>query len=342
MKKQLFLLLTLAIFASLQNVFGQATHNSYPIPVVCANDSLNPIAGKPYTYQVAVTPTGGNFQWWATTDQNFMAAGANNISTMLLSPTTTPAGTDLLATSASYGTSSTTNNVEITWSSATLNNALTTETFVAVQYDAPAGGCANNLKVWVITPVNAFTVDIRNMTATYDSVAYGAVIDTCVSDVYAATYNAGGVHYDYGDNQLLFEVVLANFTASATVEFEIRDLAGTQTADLAWGYTPATAGGTAIAANLPNGVVATTVAMTTNATNTNEGVSIFVLATVNNNTYEGLVDTDFTLAVNATNAEGVDDVVNTDCAQTTDFEDASTQTLLARPAVTGVGILPGN
>lgn len=341
MKKQL-LILVLALLASGNYIFGQATHNNYPIPVVCANDSLNPIAGKPYTYQVEVDPEGGDFQWWATTDQTFMAAGTNNMSTMLLSPTTTPTGTELLATSASYGTTSTTDNVQITWSSATLNNALTTETFVAVQYDAPAAGCANNLKVWEITPVNAFTVDIRNMTATYDSVAYGAVIDTCVSDVYGATYNAGGVHYDYGDNQLLFEVVLANFTASATVEFEIRDLQVGQTADLAWGYTPATAGGTAIAVDLGNGVYGTPIAMTTNATNTNEGVSIFVLATVNNNTYEGLVDTDFTLAVNATNAEGIDDVVNTDCGTTTDFEDSATQTLLARPSVTGAGILPGN
>jgi len=351
MKKQLFLILTLAILASVQNVFGQATHNSFPIPVTCPNGPLTPIAGKLYNYSVDVTPEGGNFQWWATTDQNFIAAGTNNIDDMLLSPTTTPVGTDLLATSASYGTTSLTDNVDITWSSATLNAALATPTFVVVQYDAPATGCANNLKVYEIDPQLAFTVDIRNLTATYDSVDYGVQIDTCASEIESATYvvATGDVAYNYGDNQLLFEVVLANFSDEAEVSFRIEDLGlgapGDQTVDLAWGYTPATAGGTAIAADLNENDVAGPITVTTNETNTNIGVSIFVLATVNNNNYEGIVNTPFTLAVNATNAEGEDDVVNTDCAQQTDFEDNATQNILARPEIQSTTPLvpgPGN
>lgn len=342
MKKQLLLILTLILSASANLVLGQATHYSFPIPVACANGPLTPIAGKSYNYDVLVDPTGGNFQWWATTDQNFMAAGANNIDDMLLSPTTTPAGTDLLATSASYGVTSLIDNVDITWSSATLNAAETTPTFVVVQYDAPTTGCANNLKVYEIDPLLAFTVDIRNLTATYDSVAYGTVIDTCASDIESATYvpgvPVGTVAYNYGDNQLLFEVVLANFSNSATVEFRIEDLGlgapGDQTVDLAWGYTPATAGGTAIAAGLNETDVAGPITVTTAQTNTNVGVSIFVLATVNNNNYEGLVSTPFMLAVNATNAEGEDDVVNTDCTQQTGFEDNATQNILPRPTIT--------
>ncbi len=336
MKKSIFLIILLATISSTYVMGQSADHNSYPIPLTgCADSSLAPIAGKSYNYQAIVNPTGGNFQWWATTNQNFISGGANNISTMLLSPTTTPAGTDLLATSASYGTTTLTDNVDITWSSATLAAAETIPTFVVVQYDAPATGCSNNLKVLKINPMNGFTVDIRNMYSTYDTVAYGVTIDTCASQIAEATYNAAGnnVIYDFGDNQLLFEVVLANFSESATVSFSIADLVAPQTADLAWGYTPATAGSTSLGTGLGNGPVVSTAAVVTDETNTSIGVSIFILATVNNNNYEGLLNTDFTLAVNAENAEGDPDVVNADCT-VADFEDLSTQTLLARPTVT--------
>jgi len=336
MKKQIFLILMLTVFASANCVFGQtsAVHNSYPIPITCQNGPLSPIAGKSYNYDVLVNPTGGSFQWWATTNQNFMTATGNNISTML----TTPTG--LLAASASYGVTSPTDNVDITWSSATLNAAETTPTFVVVQYDAPTTGCANNLKVYKIDPLLAFTVDIRNLTAKYDSVAYGTTIDTCASDIASAIYNVtdDAVDYDFGDNKLLFEVVLANFSNSATVSFSVTALGtggpGDQSVDLAWGYTAAAAGTNVIGTDLPIGIVTTTAAITTNEPNTNEGVSIFVLATVNNKNFEGLNNTDFTLAVNATNAEGAADVVNTDCATQTNYEDYATQTINARPTVT--------
>ena len=334
MKKSIFLILMLVTLSSTY-VLGQAGHNSYPIPLTgCSDSSLAPIAGKSYNYQAIVNPTGGNFQWWATTNQQFINGGVNNISTMLLSPTTTPAGTDLIATSASYGTTSLTPNVDITWSSATLAAAQTTPTFVVVQYDAPAT-CGNNLKVLLIDPMNGFTVDVRNMYANYDTVAYGVTIDTCVSPIASAQYNAtnNNVVYDFGDNKLLFEVVLANFSDSANVSFTLSNLQGTQTADLSWGYTPATANTFPLGANLPNGLVPTSAPVETTETNTSVGVSFFVLATINNNTYQGLANTDFTLAVDAENSEGEPDVKNEDCTIAS-FEDLATQTLLARPTVT--------
>jgi len=333
MKKLILLILLLAFVFAGNYVFGQAVHNSYPIPLTgCETGPLNPIAGTSYNYSAVVNPLGGSFQWWATTDQNFISGGVNNIGTQL-----TVAAGELLATSANYGISDPQDNVDITWASSTLAAATTTPTFVVVQYDAPVDdGCANNLKVMLIEPVNGFTVDIRNMYATYDTVAYGVVIDTCVSPIASAVYQAvpNNVLYDFGANQLLFEVVLANFSVGATVSFSIAGLQGTQTADLAWGYSPATAGANSLGIGLPNGVVLNTANMTTNASQTDIGVSIFVLATVNNNTYEGLANVDFTLAVNAENADGYEDVVNSDCTLIEYFEDMATQTINARPGVT--------
>jgi hypothetical protein len=328
MKKLIFLAMMLAILAGTNNVFGQcAVHKSGPIPVACTTDPLHPMAGTPYNYSVTVNPTGGNFQWWATADQNFIAAGANNIGTRY----TVLAG-ELVATSASYGVTSTTDNVDITWASSTLSSP--NPIFVAVQYDAPAGGCANNLKVYQVQPVNAFTVDIKNLQWNYDTTAYGTLLDTCVSPIKSATYQAPGVTYDFGDNALLYEVVLANFSVSATVSFSIAGLNAGQSVDLSWGCTPATANANSLGLGLGNGLVALTANATTLETNTHVGVSIYVLAVVHNNNYEGLVNTDIALSVNAVNAEGLADVVNSDCSLTQNFEDTSTQRILPRPTVT--------
>jgi hypothetical protein len=336
MKKQ-FLILVLAFLASTVTVFGQtAVHHSYPLPLFgCADGPLSPIAGKLYNYNVDVNPAGGQFQWWATTNQSFISGGTNNMNTMLLSPTTTPPGTDLVATSASYGTGSPTDNADIAWSSSTLATAETTPTFVVVQYDAVPPGCSNNLKVYKIDPINGFTVDVRNLFGNYDTVAYGVPVDTCVSPVSEAIYNTGnnGIDYNFGDNKLLFEVVLANFTTSAVVSFSISNLVAQQTADLSWGYTPATANTTALGSGLGNGDLVTDANVLTDETNTSVGVSIFVLATIHNNRYEGTADTPFTLAVDAVNAAGNPDVVNADCTIAS-FEDQATQILLARPTVT--------
>ena len=253
MKKLIFIIMMLALMVSSNLVLGQtAVHNSWPMPISCANDPLHPIAGKPYTYNVDVTPTGGDFQWWATKDYNFIVDGANNIGTAL-----TVAPGELIATSANYGTTDVYDTVSITWSSEILANTdtLTNPTFVAVQYDAPASGCANNLKVYSIMPVTAFTVDILNLDALGDTLAYGLPLDTCTSDIDSAIFILAtrSIKYNFGDNQLLFEVVLANFTDSAYVSFDIAGLAPPpydQTVDLAWGYTIVTAGANTLGTGL--------------------------------------------------------------------------------------------
>jgi hypothetical protein len=321
MKKQFLIQLIMAMFAVVitNTAIGQAIHHENPVALTCTSGPLNPIAGNPYNYGVTATPAGGNFQWWATTDQDFIAAGTNNIGTKL----TTASGA-LLGTSASYGVTSVVNNVDITWSSATLSAAVATPTFVVAQYDAT---CANNLKVYKITPVNGFTVDIQNLDATKNPLGYGTSFSTCVSPVQSAKYVAGAIVTDYGTNVLYYEVVAANFTGSWVPTFTLPALPAGMTATVVWDYDGTFAGATH-AANNGDPVL-------TSVTNTSNGVSIYVRVTIQNGTHEGLADVAYPLYVNGTDAASLPDVPNTDCTLAPSaLDDLATQTLLARPTVT--------
>ena len=339
MKKQI-LLLVLAFFASV-TAFGQMKAGSVPLPLVgCTNDALHPLAGVPYNYKAAVTPTGGNFQWWATKDFDFIKDNAgvlvNNSDKKLT------VGTDLIATSASYGTTTSTDNVDITWSSATITGTtVTAPTFVVVQYDAATPACANNLKVYQILPINGFTVDIKNMDQAKVSLDYAAAYSTCVSNIASAKYDAvtKAVVTDYGKNVLYFEVVAANFTGSYTPSFQVAGLASAgQTVASLELYTDAAFATAAIPTTLTAGVYSPALPLTVDAsvTNTTNGVSIYVKLTIANGAHETLTDDAIALSVNGLNASGEKDVVNTACNTQTDFEDTATQTLTKRPTVAAV------
>lgn len=320
MKKSILILIVLAITSSTY-VLGQSVHNSDPIPLTgCATGPLNPIAGTSYNYSAIVNPTGGNFQWWATTDQDFISGGSNNISTMLTTPL------ELVATSASYGVSSLTNNVDITWSSATLTAAETTPTFVVVQYDALTPDCSNNLKVYLIDPVNGFTVDIKNIDGT-TPLPYDDPFEFCVSPIESATYVAPNIVTDYGTNVFYYEVVAANFTSSWVPTFTLPATPAGMIVTVEWDYTlafaaPHTANnGDPVLTSVP----------------TNNGVSIYVRVTADNNIYEGLADVPYLLTVNGVDGAGNDDVVNDDCTLVEPDDNQALQTILARPTVTAGG-----
>ena len=338
MKKQFFILV-LAIFASV-TAFGQMTHNSAPQPLTgCTTDALHPLAGVPYNYSVTVNPAGGNFQWWATKDYNFITTTTgvttNNSSTKLA------VGTDLLNASTNYGTTGTVNNVDITWSSAALaGTTLAAPTFIVVQYDAVSPACANNLKVYQITPVNGFTVDIKNMDQAKAPLAYATPYSLCVSNIVNAHYDTGtkAIVTDYGTNVLYFEVVAANFTGSYTPFFQVSGLAAGQTVTSLDLYTDAAMATAAIPTTLTAGAYspASPVTVGTGVTDTSTGVSLYVKLTIANGTHETLTDDAITLAVNGTNASNEKDVVNTACGTQTDYEDTAIQTLTKRPTVTAV------
>lgn len=337
MKKQIFILVlfTLAAIANISKSFGQATHGSSPTNISCVPDALNPIAGKPYTYQADINPVSGTAIWhvvynpailmssgtWSATDQ---ANGGTFISNA------TGLGSTVGATTPS--------STVITWNSTGLGTVDGTHPLiVALEYTSPASGCANNLQVFQITPKNAFTLDITNMQPDGSApVSLGTNVAQCYSAIAGAIFNAGSpstVKMDYGTNTMYFEVIAANFTDNFKPSFKLDGLQGTQTADILWGYTTATAA-TSLTAGTGNGTYGPVTA-TTNATDTSNGVSIYVKIVVHNNGWEGLTNDNITLAVEGVNSANQSDVLP-DCttpALASQFEDVATQTLNMRPTI---------
>ncbi len=348
MKKQILILLVLAFFAGTSQVFAQAVGGSLPQAVTCVGSPFNPIAGNPYDYSAVINPANGSAYWYATTSTTFMTGGARPAGIEL------PTAGAVVQNATNYmdivtGDASPT-TTSITWTSAGLaNNTPPTAAdpptlFVVVEYTAPTTACANNLKVYPIRPINAFVVDIMNMTqaATPLPAGYGTLVDQCYSNVQSAVWSAtptpnGGIVNDFGTNVMYFEVVAANFTGSFTPSFQISGLSGAQTADIDWGVAVGAYGN-----NLVMGGVNTTTytipSVTTSATNTSTGVSIYVRLTIHNANWEGLALNSVTLAVDATTgtAPVIDDVNNATCNLNTAFQDAAIQDLKPRPTVTGV------
>jgi len=339
MKKQI-LLLVLALFAA-TTAFGQMKAGSAPLPLVgCTNDALHPLAGVPYNYKAAVTPTGGNFQWWATKDFDFIKDNAGI--TVNNSDKKLTVGMDLINASASYGATTTTDNVDITWASSTITGTtVSSPTFVVVQYDAASPACANNLKVYPILPINGFTVDIKNMDQSKNPVTnYGDQVAVCISNIASAKYDAvaKAVVTDYGKNILYYEVVAANFTGSYTPSFKVSGMGSGQTVASLELYIDAAFATPAIPTTLNVDTYSPDTPLTVDqsVTNTTNGVSIYVKLTIANGVHETLTDDIITLAVNGINASGEKSADNNDCSKPSDFNDLAIQTLTKRPTVTSV------
>lgn len=338
MKKLLFLSI-MAVVATLTS-FGQAVHVTYPQPISCTDDPLHPIAGRPYKYQ-AGSNQAGNYMFWATKATDFITTTGTTTTTNVASMLKTP--TDLIAVNGnSYGVAGTDSIVQITWSDAVLSGTTATSpTFIAA---LKQGGCANNFNAWQLLPINAFTVDIRNLKneAIADSLAYGATESQCFDMVRNATWNGTQMQYNFGTNVLYFEVVAANFTNYYTPTFTLTGLGNGQTAVIEWAYDKAFTNPVTVTSGTASGTN-----VTTTVPNTGIGVSIFVRVTISNNTFQGVTATPISLAVDGQNSVGLWDVVNASCTSTNaaDQADVAQQTLEPRPQVNPVAptpFVPGN
>lgn len=346
--------LALALLAGVSEVAAQALPNSPTRGVVCLDGPLAPISGREYTYQATSNQT-GNYTFWATQDVNFVTTAAGvtttNISTMFTSPTTTPTGTDLIATSTNYGVADPADNVKITWSDATLALATSTQPiFVAVNQQ---GDCTNNFEAWAIQPIKAFIVDIRNIDPADGTtpLGYDTGASSCFDEVRGAVYNpaTGSIEYNFGTQVLYFEVVAANFTSHWVPTFTLSALGDGQSATIEWDYDL-----TFASPKLEVSGTQSTNQVLTNETNTSTGVSIYVRVTVTNTTYEGLANEDITLTVDGVNSLGDWDIENNtqtdagplcNAGALNDLMDAATQTLTPRPNVQEVAptpLIPGN
>jgi hypothetical protein len=225
-----------------------------------------------------------------------------------------------------------------------------------VEYIAPAAGCADNLKVYPIRPIDAFTVDIMNLSAKDSSLARGfdasdvPIPDSsCFDIIQSAVWETGGtdgngqINYNFGTNRLFYEVIAANFTGSFIPSFLIDSLqvADNQTATIDWGYSKGSF--THSVGTATNGVpVVSPDVASTLVTNTSLGVSIFVRVTIENDDFEGLRILPISLAVDAVNAESSIDVVNQDCSKPSaaDYVDLAIQRLKPRPTITALAPTP--
>lgn len=338
MKKQILVLsiFLLALLASTSAAFGQALSGSAPRGNACVDDALHPIAGKKYRYQLIANPTGGDFQWWATKDPTFVQTDGSGVRTYNndASNLLTVANGDIISVSSHYNVATKDSNyVDIIWTDALLSNTVynTNPTFVTTLYNNAV--CADNLKVYQLDPIKAFTVDILN----YDGVtplAYDVIDDQCIDNVSSATFSGGSMSYLYGENVFVYEVIAANFTASYTPAFVVSGLNAVQTSVVQWTYDAPSTWGGATVWHAETDVVNTSVA------NTSNGVSIYVRVTVTNNNYEGLAALTFDLAVDGQNSVGEWDVDNGDgtaCDQSSisgaDQADVAQQTINPRPSL---------
>ena len=372
MKKQFLLLaiFTLAVFAG-TTAYGQqldpSPYSSIPNTLAnCVGSPQQPKAGIPYTYEFDNTdfgaggpPTG--FRFWATKDPNFVS-GTPTITNQTTALTVVSG--DLLATSTNYnpGSNDATDNVEITWGPDLLARtsyqtlvgspgtlAAPTSTFVV---GWATNGCTDNIKVWEIDPSPSFTVDIKVIAdGTKLPLPYGdATATQCIDEVRAAKYNTTNfnVDYNFGWDTLYYEVIAANFVTSWVPTFFLTGLgdAAIQDARIDWyeSWSAARTNATTAAAgwieggDITGGTVTGTTAITSNAPNTNGGVSMIVRVVVSNNNYEGLTAQTIGLSVAGEDAVGFDiddDLACTVPANAADAadDDTTSRTITPRPTL---------
>jgi hypothetical protein len=337
--KQLILFMLVTGMVATSALAQTAVTGSAPQPTTCTNDPLHPIAGKPYDYSAILNPTGGTSYWYATKSTTFVTAGVRSATEILADGTTVMSGATNYRTLGSGAASPTTTNV--TWTSAGLKgvDATTNPLFMVLEYKGPT--CANNMKVYQILPKNAFTVDILNIKSNgLTPLAYGTTDSQCYADIASAKFVAPNMVYDYGVNNMYFEVVAANFTKAFTPSFKLTGLKTGQSALVEWTVDKTFASGLSALGAAQNATTGSPLnfagaAVNTNVANTTLGVSVYIRVTITNGLYEGLTDDNVTLAVEAVNDSADPDIDNATCAApASTYEDTATQTLNLRPTVT--------
>ncbi|SRR5690554_6660708 len=338
MKKQILstmvLVLALVIAGYKVNAQTSAVHNTNATPIIPGKtNSLEPLAGVPYNYGATVSPRNGTANWFVTTNPVFID------STGLTTDIETTTGNYVIAAQGLGQTnvaSDTTMMIEITWNTIGLSEVdYDPETkkplFVGIMYDAVTDNCANNIQVWKIEPVNGFTLDITNINADGVSQDYEDLpVEQCFDEVASAIYNfeSDSVEMNYGTQTLLYEVIAANFSNEFNAQFQLEGLEDDQVATLYWGYSPETTN-KPISGSPDN---YDSITAETELTNTSTGVSIYVKAVIENNSYEGIKDQTITLKVDGTAGNNPD--VKPDLTEEDAFADAATQIIKKRPSIT--------
>lgn len=350
-----------AIFAiSFTTVYGQITCPvPRPVDVTCLpNDALHPMAGTPYTYTVDVpTPPGTKaYTWFVTQDKNFITAG------VLTASRETNPGLHIAAAGVGYNNPPASNTLSITWKSFLYDAA--NPVFVVIEV-RPTAGCtaSNNLKVYKIMPVNAFTLDIANVGADKHTVApYETNIDRCLSQVVSSTYDPvdDKVKMDFGADTLYYVITAANFSTSWKPSFKVNAIDPLETVTAVEWFRP-----TDVTFSTPGAMpltgseyIATNPVLVLDPSGTvgaaGECIVIRMIVDHTNGVklYEGLTDETVTIAVDGktqlSSPTPVGDIhfsktvgIPADCGLEDGYDnDIATQILKARPAINAVTPTP--
>jgi hypothetical protein len=358
MKKQLLMIVMAIFIIGLSSSYGQTVTCPIPRtvdPICLPSNALHPVAGTPYDYVVSVpTPIGTKeYTWFVTQDPAFIAAG------VLTANRETVPGLHIAATGTGYNDPLTGSpTLSITWKSFVLDPALPVFVVIHVKNTVTGGCVTNNVKVFKILPVNAFTLDIANVSATGVAAAYETPIDRCIHDVVTATYDATspeGVIYDFGVDYLYYVVTAANFSTSwrPSVQLTGVDALETITA-VEWALNTDFAFATTHAMPLTAGTYTSTdpvPVINSSGTVGTAGECILIRVTVDHTVgatkYQGLADETITLAVDGVTdlalATPVPDVhysstlpvANANCGLPDGFLfDKAVQTIKPRPDIT--------
>ena len=360
MKKQFLVLaiFVLATLASLTSTFAQDITGNVtcptpnPVNPTClSSDALHPIPGTPYLYTITVpniVSGSGEYTWYVTQNQNFITAGALNTASADGDPGTWIAGVGTGGGTYNNAVGGT-DKIEITWNSF-VHDPLN-PVFVVIQVRGTnAADCpVNNMKVYVIQPVNAFTLDIAAVTdaASGTDITLGATAQSCFPDVVSAKYDVTNneVDYNFGTSYLYFMVTAANFSKEWRPSFLLGGLtegANLQTAEIDWAYssTPTSWNAMIPPTGTYNGTWTTTGQVDAKAANGTVGAAgecILVRVTVNHDSFEGIAAEPITLAVDGQTqlslATPFKDLHYADCSDDGFTNDVATHTINPRPNI---------
>ena len=251
MKKQILFMsfgILLVLFISINKSYGQYSPNitlpentdihcptATPIEATCVSAGpLSPVPGTLYTYTVAVSDAGNStIHWFVTTNATFITNGILTTDIQNVGGTyITSAGT--VNGNATYNDGENKiQTIDITWKS--FDPA---QNVFLVTYAETSSGCTDNVQVYKIVPVHAFTLDL---VALNNNGQFNNTRSDCVSPVQEAIYNpiSGEVEMDYGVNYIYFAVNAANFSHSWKPTFQVTSdmvIANGNTLAVHWAY----------------------------------------------------------------------------------------------------------
>ena len=348
MKKQLLLILVLALFAGVSSVNAQ-----------CVANGFTPAAGVPYTYDVTIAGPGytgvGAYDWYVTQNVNILDAAS-------IIPETNIFFTVDEAT-AGYSdyhdaAGSTSNQINLTWTPAAVSSVA--PFYLVLRYSEANSGAtpacnAENIRVWQIDPINTFLLAIEG--AESNGTAF-ANAEQCAAPIVGATITpnvdptAASVNITYGENAIFYRVTGSGILGEWRPSIRIPALAGLGQNYLAveWNQD-ITGAGAWHTFNVPAGNTAGgDFVSTDNATVTDAvaGTPILIRIRIDNVNFETLADQPILVGIDGylptdylvSDINGGTGPVPDPCAEAPEFDKQATYTILARPTINPGATMP--